>query len=426
MLLITYGISFHNATLSQREPLAFSDAQQRRILAAIHNSGPAHEGLVLCTCNRTELYLYVSNDFDAGCFVNRLIAQVSPAALDLWKTYSYVKEDLEAVRHLFAVAAGLDSQMVGESQIIRQIKDAYTLAIECRTTRFFFHRLIHSAFRASKAVRTQTDINSGAVSISSAAVELAKEKIDAANARVLMIGAGESAALTAEYLVLAGVRTLTVASRSLESATRLVSHLTAGIPVTLNDLQDELTQADLILCSTASDAPVLTAGEHGYLLSQRTKPVTVIDIAVPRDVEPALGEIQGVSLYNIEDLNRQVEKNLKNRGLQVPSAMQIIDQHVQTFDQWLKSLNVADVISALCDQYQQLARSEADRYCRLFPDVDAKQLQTFSESLVSKVLHGPIRYLKNAGRDELASEQLETIEIIKKMLLSIDRKRGMQ
>lgn len=426
MRLLTYGISFHNATLSQREPLAFSDAQRRQMLAAVQNSGPAHEGLILCTCNRTEFYLYVTDDYDAKHFVDAQIERASPAALELWNTHAYSRTGLEAVRHLFTVAAGLDSQMIGESQIIRQIKDAYTQAIECRTTRFFFHRLIHSAFRASKAVRTQTDINSGAVSISSAAVELAKEKTDMAKSHVLMIGAGENAALTAEYLVLAGVRRLTVASRSLESANRLVSHLTTGIPTTLSEIQDELAQADMIFCSTASETPVLTSAEHGYLLSQRKKPVTIIDIAVPRDVEPVLGEIEGVSLYNIEDLNRQVEKNLRNRTLQVPSAMLIIDQYVEAFDQWLQSLDVADVIAALCHEYEQLARSEADRYCRLFPDVDAKQLQTFSESLVSKVLHGPIRYLKNAGRDELASEQLETIEIIKKMLLSIDRKRGMQ
>jgi glutamyl-tRNA reductase len=426
MQLVTYGISFHNATLPQREPLAFSDAQQRHVLSAVQNSGPAHEGLVLCTCNRTEFYLYIGDDFDANALIHRLIEQVSPQALELWKTHSYAKTGLEAVRHLFTVAAGLDSQMIGESQIIRQIKDAYTLAIECRIARFFFHRLTHCAFRASKAVRTQTDINTGAVSISSAAVELAREKTDLARARVLMIGAGENAALTAEYLVLAGVQKLTVASRSLESANSLVSHLTAGIPTTLSNMHEELTQADLVLCSTASETPVLTAGEHGYLLSQRRTPVTMIDIAVPRDVEPVLGEIEGVSLYNIEDLNQQVERNLKNRSLQVPAAMQVIDQHVQAFDQWLKSLDVADVISAICEEYQQLARSEADRYCRLFPDVDTQQFRKFSESLVSKVLHGPIRYLKNAGRDELASEQLETIEIIKKMLLEIDRKRGTQ
>jgi len=426
MLLVTYGISFRNATLSQREPLAFSDSHQREILAMVHNSGPVNEGFILCTCNRTELYLYVSEDFDADGFVAGLIERFSPEAARLWDTHSYVKRGREAVRHLFTVAAGLDSQMVGESQIIRQIKDAYTQAIECRTTRFFSHRLIHSAFRASKAVRTETDINSGAVSVSSAAVELAKEKTEIAKARVLMIGAGENAALTAEYLVLAGANRLTVASRSLESANRLVSHLTTGVPVTLDDIQDELQEADLIFCSTSSEFPVLNADSHGYLLSQRQKPLTIIDVAVPRDVEPAVGEMEGISLYNIEDLNQQVERNLKRRSSHIPAALQIIDQHVEAFDHWLKSLNVAEVISLLCDEYQELARSEADRYCRLFPDVDAEQLQKFSESLVSKVLHGPIRYLKNAGGDELASEQLETIEIITKMLLGIDRKRGTQ
>lgn len=426
MQLVLYGISFHRARLQDREPLAFSEPQQRRILSAVHQSGQLHEGVILCTCNRTELYLYVADEFDSNTFVRELITAIHPEAIDLWNKHVQIKRQADAVRHLFTVASGLDSQMIGESQIIRQLKDAYTQAIESRTTRFFFHRLIHSAFRASKAVRTETDINNGAVSISSAAIELAKQLTDLSKSHVLMIGAGENASLAAEYLLLTGIGRLTVASRTLESANALVSHLSTGRPISLADLPEAITQADVVVCSTASDKPILTAAEHGYLLSQRTKPMVIIDIAVPRDVDPAIADIAGIRLYNIEDLNLKVQNNLRQRSLQVPEALQIIDRHVLEFDQWLKSLDVAGVISSLVDDYQKMARLEAERYSRLFPDLNPDELQKFAESLVSKVLHGPITYLKNAGRDELASEQLETVEIIKKMLLEIDRKRGMQ
>lgn len=426
MQLVLYGISFHRARLQDREPLAFSEPQQRRILSAVHQSGQLHEGVILCTCNRTELYLYVADEFDSNTFVRELITAIHPEAIDLWNKHVQIKRQADAVRHLFTVASGLDSQMIGESQIIRQLKDAYTQAIESRTTRFFFHRLIHSAFRASKAVRTETDINNGAVSICSAAIELAKQLTDLSKSHVLMIGAGENASLAAEYLLLTGIGRLTVASRTLESANALVSHLSTGRPISLADLPEAITQADVVVCSTASDKPILTAAEHGYLLSQRTKPMVIIDIAVPRDVDPAIADIAGIRLYNIEDLNLKVQNNLRQRSLQVPEALQIIDRHVLEFDQWLKSLDVAGVISSLVDDYQKMARLEAERYSRLFPDLNPDELQKFAESLVSKVLHGPITYLKNAGRDELASEQLETVEIIKKMLLEIDRKRGMQ
>jgi glutamyl-tRNA reductase len=426
MQLVSYGISFHNTALPEREPLVFSESQQRQILAAIHQSGQTHEGLILCTCNRTEIYLYVSDEFNTDLFLAELITQINPDAARLWKKHSIINRQGQAVRHLFTVAAGLDSQMIGESQIIRQIKDAYTQAIESRTTKFFFHRLIHSAFRASKAVRTQTEINSGAVSISSAAVELAREKIDLSKSHVLMIGAGENASMAAEYLILAGIGGLTVASRTLESACGLVSHLTIGRPITLSDIPEALAQADLILCSTASEAPVLTVREHGYLLSQRKKPMVIIDIAVPRDVEPAIGDMAEIQLYNIEDLNQQVQKNLAQRNSHIPAAREIIDRHVLEYEQWIKSLDVAQVVASLAEEYQKLARSEAERYSRLFPDLNYEELQKFSESLVKKVLYGPISYLKNAGRDELASDQLETVEIIKKMLLEVDRKRGGQ
>lgn len=424
MRLVSYGISFHDTKLHDREPLAFSPVQQQTILRMIHQSKQVHEGLVLCTCNRTEFYFYAESGYDLTPFITSLIQKINPAGLEPWKQHSRMNEGIEAVRHLFTLGAGLDSQMIGESQIIRQLKDAYAAANDARTTKFFFHRLMHRAFKASKAVRTQTDINCGAVSISAAAVELAKAQVNLAGSNVLLIGAGENAGLAAERLVKNGIGSLTVASRTLESATELTSQLKFGKAMMVSQIPDVIDQADLILCSTSSETPILTLHKYKYLLSKDSKPIVIIDIAVPRDVDPAIGQIENVRLYNIEDLNDQVRRNLQQRSSQIPKALKIVDIHVRQFDQWLKSLNTSDVVSSLVQEYQELARGEAERYTKLFPGIDNSELQKFAESLVNKVLHGPIMYLKQSSDDDLASDQLQATELIKKMLLDIDRKRG--
>ena len=225
MQLISLGISFHDTTLPQREPLAFSDAQQQRLLCAMRQCRSVHEGMVLCTCNRTEIYGYCDDGFDFRGFVGAWIEEAAPSGLAIWQSHCQQHEDFEAVRHIFTVASGLDSQMIGENQIIRQYKSAYSATIEAGTTKFFFHRLMHSTFRASKAVRSSTDINCGAVSISAAAVELAREKLNLPGASVLLVGAGENATLMAEYLIKAGIGELTIASRTLETATELAAQL---------------------------------------------------------------------------------------------------------------------------------------------------------------------------------------------------------
>ncbi len=424
MRLISLGISFHDTTLTQREPLAFSEGQQQRMLCAMRQCAAIHEAMVLCTCNRTEIYGYCEDAFDFDGFVGSLIGELSADALPAWRTHFQRYESIDAVGHIFSVASGLDSQMIGENQIIGQYKSAYSAAIEAGTTKFFFHRLMHSTFRASKAVRSGTDINCGAVSISAAAVELAKSRLNLPGASVLLVGAGENATLMAEYLIKAGIGDLTIASRTLETATELATQLKTGTPAVLNDLGGLLAKADLVLCSTASERPVITGADHGYMLSQRERAIVMIDVAVPRDVEPAVGDLDAVELYNIEDLDAQVQANLQLRSTHIPKSQQIINEHVQRFDQWLKSLNVTDVLKALVGEYQSLARAEAERYSRLFPDLDAEELGKFSESLANKILHGPVTYLKASSGDELASDQLQALDVITKMLLDPNRKRG--
>lgn len=426
MRLMCSGISFHETTLQQREPLAFGLARQQRLLCAMRQCPQIHEGMILCTCNRTEIYAYCEAEFNFNAFLVSLIGEFHAEAAEIWARLHQARKGIEAVRHLFTVASGLDSQMIGENQIIRQFKTAYSDAIEAATAKFFFHRLMHSTFRASKAVRTQTDINCGAVSISAAAVELAKTKITLPGASALLVGAGENATLIAEYLLKAGIGSLTIASRTLETATELAVQLKTGTPATLEQLPQLLADADLVLCSTAAEMPIITADDHGYLLSQRSKPIVIVDVAVPRDVDAAVGDIDAVQLYNIEDLDAQVQANIAQRSTHIPQAKTIIDEHVGQFDEWLKSLNVTDVVKSLVEEYQVMAREEANRYSGLFPDLNPEELQKFAESLAGKFLHGPVTYLKQSSADDVTSEQLQAMDAVRKMLLDAGRKRGGQ
>lgn len=422
MRLVCCGISFHETSLEEREPLVFTDTQQRQLLRAVYETPRIHEGLSLCTCNRTELYLYAEASVDAVAFADTLIAQLNSAARDIWRTRRYVYEGISAVEHLFRVASGLDSQMLGENQILRQVKDAYSASIEEGTSRFFLHRLLHSTFRAAKSVRTQTDINTGAVSISAAAVELAAAHVNLPGATVILVGAGENAALAATHLVKCGIGQLEIVSRTTDSAAALCAQLKTGRPHLLDTLPDLAGGADLILCSTASDAPILTAENCAYLLSQRTSPVVIIDIAVPRDVEPQLGQLDNVRLFNIEDLDRQVQNNLLRRNTQIPQAERIIAEHIKRYAQWLDSLNVKDIVSELLNSYTQLAEAETRRYSGQFDPACREQLERFAVSLVKKVLYGPIQYLKKSEQEELVWDQLQAAELIRQMLLDTERK----
>jgi glutamyl-tRNA reductase len=422
MRLVCCGISFHETSLGEREPVVFTESQQRHLLRAICQAPRIHEGLALCTCNRTELYLYAESGAEPEAFADTLIASLNPDAMEVWRGHRYVFDGIAAVEHLFRVGSGLDSQMIGENQILRQLKDAYSASIEEGTSRFFLHRLLHSAFRAAKSVRTQTDINAGAVSISAAAVELAAAQVNLPGATVVLVGAGENAALAAAHLVKRGIGQIEVVSRTMDSAAQLCAQLKTGRPHTLDALPELARRADLMVCSTASETPILTASECAYLLSQRTSPVVIIDIAVPRDVEPQLGHLDTVRLFNIEDLDRQVALNLERRSSQIPEAERIIAEHVQRYSQWLDSLNIKDVLRELVETYRTLAEAEVQRYGGQFDAPQRELLERFAVSLVKKVLHGPIHYLKQSAQEELVWDQLQAAELIRKMLLETDRK----
>jgi len=421
MKLVLYSLTYHDCSVEVREKVTFTPERRHALLKAMHRRVEIAEAVVLQTCNRLEIYLYARKDYDCHAFLSEQFAACGEEALAAWAAHSRETVGADVVRHLFEVAAGLDSQMVGENQILAQVKAAYTESINARMSRMIFHRLFHYAFRAGKAVRTRTDINCGAVSIALAGVELVRQKVDLPSAKALIIGAGENAELVTRYLLKADLAHLTIANRDIERAQAMARRFDRSEAIGLVELVMCLADVDVLIASTAATEPILTRDSVEWALAARSKPLLIVDIAVPRDIDSAIGQIDCVTLYNIDDLDEQINSNRNKRSREIPRARAIIDEFVAVFQQWYDSLDLVPVISKLTQAGLELARNEAKRYAKDFGDDNSEKLQAFAESLVRKVLHGPIRFIKNGGGEPTA-EQLQAADLVNRMFL--DRGEG--
>ena len=420
MKIVLNNLTYHNCPVHLREKVAFTEKQRCLMLEKMRAEKAVSEAAILETCNRLEFYLYTEKSFDCDTFLAKLIARLKPEAADVWTKHSGAKTGRDVVQHLFEVAAGLDSQMLGENQILSQVKAAYTMSINCRMSRLIFHRLFHSAFRAGKAVRTHTHINCGAVSVGLAAVELARSKIDLSTGTAMLIGAGENAELVARYLLKTRLPHLIIANRNINKARTMASHLKAGEAITLADIPAALPEVDLLISSTAAAQPVVTSEMVQGILAVREKPLLIIDIAVPRDIDPRIGQFECVTLVNIDDLDEQISINREKRSSEIPRARAIVSDFTDKFTAWYDSLDIVPAISRLTKKGMELAHAEARRYAKDFGDENADKLKSFAESLVRKVLHGPIAYIKEGGNGEPTTDQLQAADLINKMFLSED------
>jgi len=420
MKLVVHHLTYRDWPVEVREKVTFTAEQRHAMLRQMHHQQEISEAVVLQTCNRLELYLYAKKDFDCRGFLCGLLGPCGAEAVDTWTAHGGEKAGLDAVRHLFEVAAGLDSQMIGENQILAQVKAAYTESLEARMSKLVFHRLFHNAFRVGKAVRTRTNINCGAVSIALAAVEMAREKTDLATARALVIGAGENAELVARYLAKSGVAGLMIANRDIEKARAMARLFEKAEAIGLSDIVSRLGEVDVLISSTAAPQCILTRDGVEWSLADRSRPLLIVDIAVPRDIDPAIGRLPGVRLYNIDDLDGQISANRAKRNDEIPKAKAVVEEFVALFSQWYESLDLVPVISRLTQMGLDLARSETKRYAKDFGNGNSEKLQSFAESLVKKILHGPIGFIKNGGGEPTA-EQLQAIDLVNKMFLSRDQ-----
>ena len=399
--IVLIGLNHKTAPIDIREKFAAVCAGGVVQLQQLAQLQALREVFQVSTCNRMEV-LFTTPTLDQGMgvvvgFLGEIYGQTGAAL----KPYLYTYIDQEAVKHLFRVTCSLDSMVVGEPQILGQIKQAYRQAVEARTSGVILNRLLHKAFSVAKQVRTETRIGRSAVSISYAAVELAKKIFNELTGKVvLLIGAGEMAELAAEHLLNNSVDRIIVANRTLERAMALAKRF-RGTSVPLEEVAEELTRADIIISSTGSPDPILTADEvKRRMRSRRNRPLFFIDIAVPRDIDPEVNRIENVYLYNIDDLQGIVDLNRADRLREAGRAEHIITAEALKFESWLRTLEVVPTIVALREKAEQIRQGELKK---TFGPLDplqedlAKSLEVVTQSIVNKVLHDPILFLKRTS-----------------------------
>ena len=406
MRLLAVGLSHRTAPVELRESVDFGRSGLDTALHALGAHGGSQEAVVLSTCNRAEIYAVGESDA-AGDALRRFFCDYHKVDSSRLAEHLYCHRGIDAARHLFRVAAGLDSLVVGEPQILGQVKAAYATASELQFTGTVTHRLFHTAFAVGKRVRSETGLGEGAVSVSYAAIELARKIFgDLAGRNVLILGAGEMAELTGVHLRAQGVNQITIASRTLATAEALARQL-EGRAVPWSELRPALAPADIVVTATGATEPVLTrALVEDAMRSRRSRPLFVIDIAVPRDVEAAVGNLDQVFLYHMDDLQTIVKENLARRSSELTSAESIVDEEVARFASWLQSREIVPTIVALRQRFEQVRQGELRRLepklTGLSPEARAK-VEEVTRLLVEKLLLTPTEQLKSVGDETVVA-----------------------
>jgi len=400
MTLTLIGVNYKTAPIELRERIAISREdlpETTRALAAVPG---VSECMIVSTCNRVELLAAVeSPDADLTGFLHRHFG-LDPAVL---QPHIYQQRDRDAVRHLFRVAASLDSMVVGEPQILGQVKEAFAVARASGTVAGQLEHLLQSAFAAAKKVRSETEIGSSSVSIASVAVDLARKIFGSLQGRtVFLVGAGKMSELAARHLVQQGAGTILVTNRTQERA-RLMAEEFNGRVIPFDQLYDAVSEADIVISSTGAPHPIFRR-EHGqaFMHRRRNRPMFFIDIAVPRDVDPAMGKLEGVFVYDIDDLQAVAAAHMAERGRVASDAESLIAREVERFQQRQRTVNVAPAIVALQQQAEEIRKAELrrvqSRLGSLSPDQVAA-VEALTRGLVNKFLHPPMQALKQAARE---------------------------
>ncbi len=400
--LFVAGMNHLTAPVDVREQLAFEEEKVREILADLWGRGLFSEVMILSTCNRVEVYGVAEAPGEARqAAFSRLGAQRGIALRDI-EPMLYTKTEAEAVHHVFRVAASLDSMMLGEPQILGQVKEAFALAQSSSTIGPLLHALMSQAFGVAKKVRTETEVGRHAVSISFAAVELGRKIFGGlAGKAVLLVGAGEMAELAARHLVEQGALPVYVANRTLSRAHELARHL-GGAAVPFDELHAVMASIDIVIASTASPEPIIrTADVQQALHARRARPLFFIDIAVPRNVEPGVNDLDNAFCYDVDDLRSVVDSNLRERQREAQRAEALVAREVERFASRLKALEVVPTIVSLRDKLETIRRAELDKALARLDGADEETrrvLEAFSQSIVNKILHAPMVKLRDSSR----------------------------
>jgi glutamyl-tRNA reductase len=411
--LFLLGVSHRTAPVDLRERLDFSSRDVGAAVEALAARSSAAESVVLSTCNRSEIYVAVTEPSRARDELTAFLSDYHELRREEFLPHLFTYDDSAAAHHLFRVAAGLDSLVVGEPQILGQVKDAFEAAAGRHCTGPLLTKTFHWAFGVGKRVRTETGLGEGAVSVSYAAVALARKIFGRLNGRhVLVVGAGEISALTAQHLRSQGVADIVIASRTAAHAEAL-AHQVQGRAVPWNDMRRAMAHADIVVTATGSQRPIITRQDVEAVTGRRrADPLFIIDIAVPRDVDPAVTEIEQVFLYNVDDLQSIVQENLARRSTEIARAEAIVADELSRFTTWKRSRRAIPTVVALRQRFDEIRRAELrrleSRLSTLPPDARAR-VDEVTRLIVEKLLLEPTEQLKALPDEETQATYTEAV-----------------
>jgi len=411
MKIFVVGLNHKSAPIDIREKLAFDAAETNRALRRLKNRFPEAEFVLLSTCNRVELYCATKTSGGASTAdLAELLAESRGVTPDDFRKFSYVYEDEPAVRHLLTVASSLDSMVVGESQIIAQVKESYRLACSAKSTGKILNRLFHCAFRTSKKVHTNTLIATRRVSVAGVAVQLAEQlfpNID--SAKIAVIGAGETGKLLVEHFLHSNCNDVTVVNRSYDRGVEMARrHQITAAP--WEQLDELLLRADIVATAAATQDYLFNKASFKKIMEQRSgRVLLVIDIAVPRNFAPAINEIENVHLYSIDDLTEVVQRNVKLREEDIKQASAIIGKKVSEFMQWFSIRDIGPLVGQMKQRFHQIARNELQRFFAEQEEnrfLDREAVEAIVERIINRLAHGLIEDInvvaKRHGQEEAA------------------------
>jgi len=398
MNIVVVGLSHKTAPVDIREKLSFPEDRIPEALARLVKREGVSEGVILSTCNRVEIIAITSHIAEGIEELQNFIADYHGLPLDSFRHHLYCHTSAEAIKHAFRVAASLDSMVVGEPQILGQMKDAYQQALDHNSTGIILNKLFRKTFSVAKRIRTETRIAASAVSISYAAVELAKKifgKLD--DKRVMLIGAGEMCELAARHFVESGIREILVTNRTYSRAENLAREF-SGKTILFENLALDLDKVDIILSSTGSPNYIIHASQvKAALKARKNRSMFFIDIAVPRDIDPEINDISNAYLYDIDDLQGVIEANKKEREKEAELAEGIVGGEVSQLYSWLKTLDITPTIVSLREKLEKIRVSELEKLMNNLGDISAAQrkaIEAASSAMINKVLHSPTSNLK--------------------------------
>jgi len=414
MNLLSISINHRTAPVELREALHLNEEEIRNFILS-QKGKMLSEGLVISTCNRTEIYgIPLSNDITTKALQDSVIAYKSDSRANENNFENFISRD--SVKHLFRVASGIDSMLIGDNQIYKQVKDSFHLADELQFTGFFMRRIMDAATRVGKRAITETAISEGAVTVSYAAVQLIEKIFSTLNKKsALIIGTGETGEIAAKHLRDRGIGRLALTNRTFDKAEKLANELnTAVFP--FDSFKEHLHKFDIVVSATSSEGLIITKKDIEDAMKKRNfASLVLMDIAIPRDIDPKSKDIDYVFYHDIDSLNIIVEQNLTKRRAEIPKVEKIIEEELNSFFDWYNSLEAAPTIKTLRDHFESIRAEEVEKNINKFSENDREKLDIITKRIINKILHQPTVELKKSSEDKRTEDTAQKISVIREL-----------